>query len=93
MNKAELVDMIAKKVNGVSKKTIGEVLDVFTDTVQASLKKGENVALVGLGTFSVSKRAARTGSNPRTGAPIKIPASKVAKFSAGSSLKAAINKN
>jgi DNA-binding protein HU-beta len=70
MNKAELVDAIAKKVSGVSKKSVGEMVDAFTDTVQGALKKGESVALIGFGTFSTGKRAARAGRNPRTGEAI-----------------------
>jgi DNA-binding protein HU-beta len=92
MNKAELVDAIAKKVSGVSKKSVGEMVDAFTDTVQGALKKGESVALIGFGTFSTGKRAARAGRNPRTGEAIKIPARRTAKFSAGAGLKKAVNK-
>ena len=68
-----------------------EVIDAFIDAVTGSLKKGENVTLVGFGTFSQGKRAARSGRNPQTGAPIKIPAAKTAKFAAGAKLKAAVN--
>ena len=62
------------------------------DTIAATLAKGGKVALIGFGTFSTSKRAARTGRNPATGAAIKIAATKVAKFSAGAGLKKAVNK-
>lgn len=90
MNKAELVDAIAKKAGG-SKVMADTMIDAFIDTVTGSLKKGENVTLVGFGTFSQGKRTARSGRNPQTGAAIKIPAVKTAKFSAGAKLKAAVN--
>ena len=89
MNKAELVDKIAEDA-GISKKEANAVLDSFTDTVGKTLKKGDKVTLVGFGTFSVSKRAARTGRNPQTGATIKIKAKKVAKFKAGAELAAKV---
>jgi DNA-binding protein HU-beta len=85
MNKAELIDAIASKA-GLTKVAAKGALDAFTEVVAKSLKKGDKVALVGFGTFSVSQRSARTGRNPRTGEPIKIKAKKVAKFKAGSEL-------
>jgi len=85
MNKAELIDAIADKAD-LTKVAAKAALDAFTETVTKSLKKGDRVALVGFGTFSVSQRSARTGRNPRTGEPIKIKAKKVAKFKAGSEL-------
>lgn len=91
MNKAELVDAIAKKTSS-TKASVETTLDALMETVTGSLTKGDPVALIGFGTFSVSKRAARKGRNPATGAEIKIPASKVAKFSAGAKLKKAVNK-
>ena len=91
MNKAELVEAIAKKTGG-TKAGVEGTLDALMDTVTLALGKGDSVALIGFGTFSVSKRAARKGRNPATGAEIKIPASKVAKFSAGAKLKKAVNK-
>jgi DNA-binding protein HU-beta len=91
MNKAELIEAIAKKTGG-TKASVETTLDTFMDTVTGALTKGDNVALIGFGTFSVSKRAARKGRNPSTGAEIKIPAAKVAKFSAGAKLKKAVNK-
>jgi DNA-binding protein HU-beta len=90
MNKAELIDVMAKKAGG-SKAMADIMIDAFVDAVTASLKKGENVTLVGFGTFSQGRRAARSGRNPQTGAPIKIPAARTAKFSAGAKLKAAVN--
>jgi DNA-binding protein HU-beta len=91
MNKAELVEAIAKKT-GSTKASVETTLDALMETVTGSLTKGDSVALIGFGTFSVSKRAARKGRNPATGAEIKIPASKVAKFSAGAKLKKSVNK-
>jgi DNA-binding protein HU-beta len=85
MNKAELVDAIAGKA-GLTKADAKRSLDAFTEIVAKSLKKGDKIALVGFGTFSVSQRSARTGRNPRTGEPIKIKAKKVAKFKAGGNL-------
>jgi DNA-binding protein HU-beta len=90
MNKNEFVDAIAKEA-GLSKVKAGEFVDAFIDTVTKALKKKSEVRLVGFGTFSVSKRKATTGRNPRTGAPIKIAASNQPKFKAGKSLKDAIN--
>jgi DNA-binding protein HU-beta len=91
MNKRDLVDAIAKKTGG-SKASVEAMLKAVLDTVTATLAKGGKVALIGFGTFSTSKRAARTGRNPVNGAAIKIPAAKVAKFSAGAGLKKAVNK-
>jgi DNA-binding protein HU-beta len=91
MNKRDLVDAIAKKT-GVSKASVEAMLKAILGTVTATLAKGGKVAIIGFGTFSTSKRAARTGRNPATGAAIKIPAAKVAKFSAGAGLKKAVNK-
>ena len=90
MNKVELVAEMAKKA-GISQKDAGAALKAFTDAVQAELKKGGKVQLVGFGTFEVSKRAARTGRNPQTGATMKIKASKAPKFKAGKALKDALN--
>jgi DNA-binding protein HU-beta len=91
MNKAELVEAIAKKTTS-TKASVENTLDALMETVTTTLSKGDSVALIGFGTFSVSKRAARKGRNPATGAEIKIPASKVAKFSSGAKLKKAVNK-
>lgn len=85
MNKAELIDAMAKEAN-LSKADAGNALNALTGNVTKALKKGDKVALIGFGTFSISKRAARTGRNPQTGASIKIAAKKVAKFKAGSAL-------
>ena len=91
MNKAELIDEIAKKA-GLSKKDAGNALSAFTETVSGALKKGDKVQLVGFGTFDISKRAARAGRNPQTGKSIKIAASKAPKFKAGKALKDLVNK-
>ena len=91
MNKSELVDAMAKK-SGLSKKDTEAALGAFTETVANALKKGDKVQLIGFGTFEVTKRAAREGKNPQTGAKIKIPASKAPKFKAGRALKDTVNK-
>ncbi len=85
MNKADLIDAIAKDAR-ISKADAGKALDSLTKRITQSLKKGENVTLVGFGTFSISKRKARTGRNPQTGETIKIKARKVPKFKAGKDL-------
>ena len=89
MTKAELVEKMASDAD-ISKATAGKALDSFVDAVIKTVKKGNKVALVGFGTFSVSKRKARTGRNPQTGATIKIAARKVPKFSAGKAFKDAV---
>ena len=89
MNKSELIDAIAEK-GGLSKADAGKALDATIASVTEALKSGDTVTLVGFGTFSVSKRAARNGRNPQTGAVIKIKAKKVAKFKAGKELSAKI---
>jgi len=91
MNKGELIDKIAKDAK-VSKVQASNALNSAIEGVVATLKKGGKVTLVGFGTFSVSSRKARTGRNPQTGAPLKISAKKVTKFSAGAELKKAVNR-
>lgn len=90
MNKSELVDYIAGEAE-ISKAAAGRALDAVTTAVKKTLKKGGTVTLVGFGTFSVGKRAARIGRNPQTGAEIKIKAAKVPKFRPGKALKDAVN--
>jgi DNA-binding protein HU-beta len=85
MNKAELIAHIADEA-GITKTQANTALDSFVDAVTKTLKKGDKVTLVGFGTFSVSKRAARNGRNPQTGEVIKIKARKVARFKAGKEL-------
>ena len=87
MNKAELVNTIAK-TTGQTKLQVHNNVAALLHTLTVGLAKGERVTLVGFGTFSVSKRAARNGRNPQTGAVIKIKAKKVAKFKAGKELSA-----
>jgi DNA-binding protein HU-beta len=90
MNKSDLIDAIAAN-SGLSKADAGRALDGLTAAVTKALKKGDTVSLVGFGTFSVKKRGARTGRNPRTGETIKIKASKNPSFKAGKALKDAVN--
>ena len=86
MTKAELVAKVAKD-SKITKAAAGRALDGVIEGITKELKKGDRVTLVGFGTFSVSKRKARTGRNPQTGKPLKIAARKVAKFKAGSELR------
>jgi DNA-binding protein HU-beta len=90
VNKTELVEHIAGK-SDISKAAASRALASIIDAVKKTLKKGDTVTLVGFGTFSVSKRAARTGRNPRTGAALKIKAAKVPRFKPGKGLKEALN--
>lgn len=89
MTKAELIGKMASGAK-ISKAAAGKALESFLDGVKVALKKDDRVTLVGFGTFSVSKRKARKGRNPRTGKEIKIPARKVPKFTAGKALKGAL---
>ncbi len=89
MNKTELIEKIVADA-GITKAQANAALDSFTGAVQKTLKGGGKVTLVGFGTFYVSKRAARTGRNPQTGAAIKIKAKKVARFKPGKTLSAKI---
>jgi DNA-binding protein HU-beta len=91
MNKAELVDAIASE-SKLTKADSQRALDAFVNATTKALKKGDRVALIGFGSFSVAKRAARAGRNPQTGKAIKIAAKKVAKFKAGAELKKSVNK-
>ena len=89
MNKGELINAIAEE-SGLNKADSKKALDAFISSVTKAIKEGNKVALVGFGTFAVSERAARTGINPSTKAPIRIPAKKVARFKAGAELSDAI---
>ena len=89
MTKVEIIEKMAKAAD-VSKVAANKALDSFIDSIKKTLKKGNKVTLVGFGTFSVGKRAARKGRNPQTGAAIKIKASKTPKFKAGKAFKGAI---
>jgi DNA-binding protein HU-beta len=90
VNKTELIDHIARQAD-ISKAAAGRALDAIVAGIRTSLKKGNSVTLVGFGTFTVGKRAARTGRNPRTGAAIKIKAARVPKFRPGKGLKDSLN--
>ncbi len=90
MNKSELIEAIAASAD-IPKAAAGRALDAMVDTVADVLKNGDQVVLVGFGTFVVKERAARTGRNPKTGDPIQIPAAKVPAFKAGKALKDAVN--
>ena len=90
MNRMELVAAIAEK-SELSKKDAEKALKAFTDVVAEELKKGEQIQLVGFGTFKVSERAAREGRNPQTGETMQIKASKTPKFTAGKARKDALN--
>lgn len=90
MNKTQLVDKIASSAD-ISKASAGRVLDAFIEAVGDTLQSGDQVALVGFGTFSVRTRAARTGRNPKTGEEIQIAEAKVPAFKAGKALKDACN--
>lgn len=89
MNKAQMIDHVAKSAD-ISKAAAGRALDAMVGAIKGALKKNGSVTLVGFGTFRVSKRKARTGRNPRTNQPIKIPAAKVPKFTPGKALKDAV---
>ena len=90
MNKIELIEHVAKQAD-ISKAAAGRALEAVVGGIRSSLRKGNSVTLVGFGTFSIGKRAARAGRNPRTGAAIKIKAAKVPKFRPGKALKDAVN--
>lgn len=89
MNKAQLIDAIASDAK-LTKADAKRALDAFVNNTASALKKGDRVALVGFGSFSVAKRSARTGRNPQTGQPITIKAKNVVKFKAGSELSAKV---
>jgi len=89
MNKQDLIAKIVKDT-GVTKATAAATVDSIIDGIVKSLKKGSGITFVGFGTFSTSKRKARLGRNPQTGATVKIPARRVARFKAGKALKDAL---
>ena len=91
MNKNDLVAEVSETA-GLSKADAAKAVDSMLDVITSSLRKGDEVRLVGFGTFAVAKRAASEGRNPRTGEKINIPASKRPKFSAGKALKDAVNR-
>lgn len=91
MSKLEFIEAIAAK-SGLTKADSARAVEAFQSVVTETLKKGDKVTLTGFGVFSVSKRAARNGRNPRTGEVVKIAASNSVKFKTGSKLKEAVNK-
>lgn len=90
MNKAELIEAVAESAD-LSKSDAARAVDALTQTISDTLKKDEQVSIVGFGTFSLRKRAARSGRNPRTGETISIKASNVPGFKPGKALKDAVN--
>ena len=86
MNKADLIQVIAKEV-GITNKEANAAIDSMIETIKKALKKGDHVSLVGFGSWEVKKRAKRNGVNPQTGQKITIPARKVVKFNPGKDLK------
>lgn len=90
MKKAELVEAIAAKA-GLTKADANRALEATFEVITKALKKGERVPVAGFGTFNVTKRKAREGRNPQTGATVKIPARKAVTFKAGTALKDAVN--
>ncbi len=91
-SKADIVEHIASKVDGMTKKAAGEAFDAVVEAISKALRKGDRVQMPGFGSFSVSKRAARKGRNPATGATITIKASKNVRFKAGKERKETLNK-
>ena len=91
MTKEEMIGMMAKQ-SGITKRQASEALQAFMSGVTGQLKKGQKVSFAGFGTFTVSRRKARTGRNPQTGAAIQIPATRVPVFKAGKNLKQAVRK-
>lgn len=89
MNKSDLVDVIVTAA-GISKNIAGKTLDKLLESITHALKKGEDVALIGFGTFKVNQRKARAGRNPKTGEALQIPASNVASFKVGKGLRDAV---
>ena len=90
MNKGDLAAAVAARTS-MSKAAAGEAVDAVFDSITATLRGGGDVSILGFGKFAVSNRAATTGRNPQTGAPMHIPASRQAKFKAGKGLKDALN--
>ncbi|OCX15290.1 HU family DNA-binding protein [Ectopseudomonas hydrolytica] len=90
MNKTELIEAISRSAD-LPKATAGRALEAITSSITTALEKGDDVTLVGFGTFSVKARAEREGRNPQTGATIKIAAAKLPSFRAGKTLKDAVN--
>jgi len=89
VNKTDLIEKVAKEAD-LSKAAAGRAVNAVFDGISGALSKGEDVGIVGFGTFSVSQRPARQGRNPQTGQPIQIKATKVPKFKAGKNLKESV---
>lgn len=89
MNKSELID-VAAEAGDISKAAVAKALDAFLSAIVTAVSKGDSVTLVGFGSFKPVKRAARNGKNPKTGATLKIPATTVPRFSAGTGFKTAV---
>ncbi len=89
MNKGELIERVAKEAK-ITKVEASRAIDAVFTTIRKTLKRGEKTSLVGFGTFSVTRRKARTGRNPQTGEPLRIPARRVVRFSSGKALKETI---
>ncbi len=92
MNKSEFVNFITEQNASTTKAKAEQVIDIFTSAVIEAIKEGNDISLVGFGSFSISKLAARSGRNPANGKPIQIPAMNQVRFKAGSQLKLACNK-
>lgn len=90
MKKDELISLVSEGA-GITKKSAGEAVNALFEAITSALEKGDSIALIGFGSFKVIERPAREGRNPRTGEKIKIPASKVAKFTPGAGLKERVN--
>jgi DNA-binding protein HU-beta len=91
MNKLQLTDALAQKVEGMTKKEAAEAVNAILDVIADALAAGDDVKITGFGSFEVKARAARTGRNPKTGEAIKVAASKHASFTAGKALKDSLN--
>ncbi|PYT06816.1 MAG: DNA-binding protein [Acidobacteria bacterium] len=91
MNKMELIESVAEDA-GITKASASRAIEALCSGIERSLRKGQKVTMVGFGTFGISRRKARTGRNPQTGAPISIKAKKVVRFKAGKQLDRSINK-
>jgi DNA-binding protein HU-beta len=89
MNKSELVEVAAREA-GITKAAAEQALSAITGAIVSTVASGESVTLVGFGTFRPASRAERTGKNPKTGEPLKIPATTVPRFTAGTAFKAAV---
>ncbi|PWG65275.1 HU family DNA-binding protein [Spiribacter halobius] len=92
MNKSQLIDAVRDNTDGVTRKTVSEVVDALFDTIQDTVADGTDVSITGFGRFTRSERAARTGRNPQTGESIRIAASKVPAFRPGKAFKDQVNR-